>query len=78
MNVNSSCTGLFIDINDTLYCSMYSNHHQVVKRWLNDTDMTSTIAAGTGTSGSASNELNGPDGIFVDVNFDLYVADCGQ
>jgi sugar lactone lactonase YvrE len=34
------------------------------------------IAAGTGSSGSAFNELYGPFGIFVDVNFDLYVADC--
>jgi hypothetical protein len=75
MNVNSSCWYLFIDMNNTLYCSMI-NHHLVVKRWLNDSVMTSTIAAGTGTNGSASNELYHPCGIFVDVNFDLYVADC--
>jgi hypothetical protein len=75
MNVNSSCIGLFIDINDNLYCSM-SNHHRVVKRWLNDLMMTSTVVAGTGTPGSASNELNYPSGIFIDVNLDLYVADC--
>ena len=41
--------------------------------------MTSTVvAAGTGTSGVASNELSHPMGIFVDVNFDLYVADCSN
>jgi hypothetical protein len=76
MNVNSSCHELFVDTNDTLYCSM-SAHHQVVKRSLNDPDMTSIIvAAGTGSKGSAFNQLNEPVGIFVHVNFDLYVADC--
>ncbi|CAF1393885.1 unnamed protein product [Adineta steineri] len=78
MNVNSSCYGLFIDINDILYCSIFG-HHQVVKRSLNDAVMTSNrIAAGTGTQGSVSNQLDNPRGIFVDVNLDLYVADCGN
>jgi hypothetical protein len=76
MNVNSSCLGLFVDTNDTLYCSMLSKH-QVVKKSLNDPEMTSVIvAAGTGSQGSAFNELDRPWGIFVDVNSDLYVADC--
>ncbi|CAF1136176.1 unnamed protein product [Adineta steineri] len=77
MNVNSSCWGLFVDINDTLYCSISDHHHQVVKRSLNDSMMTSNrVAAGTDTEGSASNQFRGPRGIFVDVNLDLYVADC--
>ncbi|CAF0764869.1 unnamed protein product [Adineta steineri] len=76
MNVNSSCWGLFVDINNTLYCSM-PDDHQVVKRLLNDSMTTSNrIAAGTSIRGSALNELNHPAGIFVDVNLDLYVADC--
>ncbi|CAF1027553.1 unnamed protein product [Adineta steineri] len=76
MNVNSSCFGLFVDINDTLYCSMSLNH-QVVKRSLNESEMTSnSIAAGTGISGSDLHQLDDPRGIFVDVNLDLYVADC--
>ena len=76
MNVNSPCSCLFVDTTDTLYCSM-SDHHQVVKRSLNDPDMTSIIvAAGTGLPGSAFNQLYLPRGIFVDVNLDLYVADC--
>ncbi|CAF4071728.1 unnamed protein product, partial [Adineta steineri] len=78
MNVKSSCYGLFVDINNTLYCSMYI-HHQVVKRSLNDSVMTSNrVAAGTGSSGSASNQLYYPHGIFVDVNLDLYVTDCNN
>ncbi len=76
MDVNLSCNGLFVDTNDTLYCSIY-DHNQVVKKSLNDSNMTSIIvAAGTGSPGSEFNELYGPWGIFVDVNFDLYVADC--
>ncbi|CAF1178450.1 unnamed protein product [Adineta steineri] len=75
MNVDSLCDGLFVDINDTIYCSMQS-HDQVVKRSLNDSNTTpNRIAAGNGIEGSALNQLNGPRGIFVDVNLDLYVAD---
>ena len=73
---NAPCLGLFVDTNDTLYCSM-RDLHQVVKRWLNDSEITSIFvpAAGTAYPGAEFNELNEPVGIFVDVNFDLYVAD---
>ncbi|CAF1571017.1 unnamed protein product, partial [Adineta steineri] len=75
MNVSSECAGLFVDINNTLYCSMY-NQHQVVKRSLNESVMNSNrVAAGKGIQGSDSNQLGAPYGIFVDVNLDLYVAD---
>jgi len=74
MYVNSSCLSLFIDINDTLYCSMYYKH-QVVTTWLNGNTNTLTIVAGNGSSGNTSNMLWCPNGIFVDINFDLYVAD---
>jgi tripartite motif-containing protein 71 len=77
MNVYSSCYGLFVGSNDNLYCSM-SNHHQVAKSTLHDRRITSATVAGTGTKGSASNELDHPHGIFVDAKFDLYVADCGN
>jgi sugar lactone lactonase YvrE len=36
------------------------------------------IVAGTGSAGSSSNELDFPYGIFVNTNFDLYVADTGN
>ncbi|CAF1482411.1 unnamed protein product, partial [Rotaria sordida] len=78
MNTIEYCLSIFVDINDTLYCSM-KEYHQVVKRWLNENLTTTTVvAAGTGFWGSGSNELQHPFGIFVDVNFDLYVADCGN
>jgi DNA-binding beta-propeller fold protein YncE len=77
MPVDSFCYGLFVDINNTLYCSMYENH-QVVKKWLCNNTTTVTPAAGTGNEGSGLKALQNPCGIFVDINFDLYVADFGN
>ncbi|CAF3889005.1 unnamed protein product [Adineta steineri] len=75
MSVPNICPGIFVDISNTLYCSAFTSH-QVVKKWLNDNVLTSTIVAGTGTSGSTATTLNQPIGIFVDAKFNLYVADC--
>ena len=74
MNVSSACYGLFIDIYESLYCSIHNNH-RVVKKWSNGT---TTIVAGTGVGGSQSNMLDYPTAIFVDINLDLYVADSGN
>jgi sugar lactone lactonase YvrE len=52
--------------------------NQVVTKSLNSGSNALTIVAGTGSAGSASNMLSSPYGIFVDINFDLYVADCGN
>jgi hypothetical protein len=68
------CYGLFIDIHNTLYCS-YFDQNQVVNIPLNDSTVEIAIVAGTGSTGSASNQLNLPRGIFVDANTNLYVAD---
>jgi hypothetical protein len=75
MYVSSSCYGLFIDIYDNLYCSMH-DLHQVVMKSLHSSISMSTIVAGTGCLGSASNMLFNPIGIFVDINLNLYVADA--
>jgi hypothetical protein len=77
MYVGQKCYDLFVDKNDTLYCSMY-NLHEVVTKSLSSSSNALKIVAGTGCSGSASNMLYNPRGIFVDINFDLYVADCGN
>jgi sugar lactone lactonase YvrE len=79
MNVTSTCFSLFIDINDTLYCSL-EDQHEVVKTSLNNnsTNTTILVAAGTGWAGSTSTMLNSPKGIFVDTSFNLYVADCNN
>jgi len=71
MNVTSQCYGLFIDIYESLYCSLWSNH-RVDKKWPNGT---TAIVAGTGRPGSSLDMLYYPHGMFVDINLDLYVAD---
>jgi hypothetical protein len=72
--VGGQCDDLFIDSNNSLYCSL-SGYHQVIKRSLNSSDYQTTVVAGTGCSGFFRNTLYNPQGIFVDINFNLYVAD---
>ena len=74
MHINASCTGLFFDINNTLYCSSMNEHH-VVKAEFNSQTMLPIIIAGTSCPGPDSYTLDHPHGIFVDINFYLYVAD---
>ena len=74
---SAMCGGLFIDVNNTLYCSI-TNMHQVVSKSLNDPSSTVSIAAGTGCVYSIPSILNGPLGIFVHLNFSLYVADSNN
>jgi sugar lactone lactonase YvrE len=77
MVTGSPCYGLFVDVSNTLYCSIRDNH-QVVKKWLDDGMTTSAIIAGKTDPSFDSDSLNLPHGIFVDINFDLYVADSGN
>jgi hypothetical protein len=74
MNVSAQCTGLFVDNNNSLYCSMYGLC-QVVKMALGSGGTTPMAIAGSGTGGSTPELLNHPHGIFVDEQFNLYVAD---
>ena len=75
MPMTSRCIGLFVDITNSIYCSS-DPQHQVFKKWLGDQNASvMTTVAGTGSAGSAANQLYNPNGIFVDTNFDLYVAD---
>lgn len=75
MNVNKTCYGLFIDANGSIYCSM-GRAHAVAKRLFKDTPSSIFIVAGTGSPGTAPNQLTNPQGIFVDLRLNLYVADC--
>ena len=77
MSVSQPCDDLFVDTNNMLYCSM-SLANSIVKSWLDDDMTTLTTVAGNGSWGSASYMLAYPYGIFVDINFDLYVADSGN
>ena len=72
---SGNCYGIFIDIENNLYCSI-RYEHRVVKVSLSSGINTGIAVAGTkGSTGSNSNELFWPWGIFVDINFNLYVAD---
>ena len=77
MHITQLCGGLFIDINNTLYCSLVYLH-QIVAKSLNTISNTPMIIAGTGCAGSTADTFNAPFGIFVDINFNLYVADYGN
>jgi hypothetical protein len=77
MSTSEQCWGIFVDINNILYCSIASLH-QVIAKSVKSQSNTLRVAAGTGCPSGNQNELNNPRGIFVDINFDLYVADCGN
>ncbi|CAF2224658.1 unnamed protein product [Rotaria magnacalcarata] len=74
MSVKGTCYGLFVDRDDNVYCSLW-NQHTVVKRSPYDRTYSGNSIAGNGTCGSKSTMLCFPSGIFVDTNFNLYVAD---
>ena len=74
MFISQFCRDLFVDQNNTLYCSV-TDMHQVVAKSLDDPTNTFTMVAGTGCYGLASDQIASPAGIFVDMNVSLYVAD---
>ncbi|CAF4359419.1 unnamed protein product, partial [Adineta steineri] len=74
MTVKAACWGLFVDIYNNIYCSQYT-YHQVVTKSLNSNSDMWIVAAGADCSGSTSNTLYNPRGIFVDTDLNLYVAD---
>ncbi|CAF0808853.1 unnamed protein product [Adineta ricciae] len=74
LDTEDACGCIFIDTNNSLYCSMYDSH-KVIKKWLNLSSGKMETVAGTGGDGDGPKELKKPWGIFVDINFDLYVAD---
>jgi hypothetical protein len=73
----AKCSDLFVDITNTLYCSMASLY-RVVTKSLNSNSNTLNTVAGTGSAGNTVYMLNLPYGIFVDINLDLYVADSNN
>lgn len=71
-DVDESCWALFVDRNGSLYCSASEEHRVLIfsaERWSFSGKETSRDC------GSASTELCWPTGMYVDDNFDLYVAD---
>lgn len=69
------CFGLFIDWNNSLYCSQRYGH-KVTKISLSMGNHTEIIVAGNGSNGSAPHQLDAPWGIWVDRDFNLFVADA--
>ena len=74
ISINGSCAGLFVDVNNSLYCSS-TNNHLIMKMKLNNSESSSIIVGGTGCPGPVPNMLDHPHGIFVDQELHLYVAD---
>ena len=74
MYIDGVCGGVFVDIYESVYCSLTLSH-RVLKRSIDGDAHTTSIVAGNGTAGSAPNLLYTPYGIFVDVDLSLYVAD---
>ncbi|CAF5074527.1 unnamed protein product [Rotaria sp. Silwood1] len=77
MYINRGCTSLFIHVDNTLYCSIRDGH-QIVKISLDSKDSTWSNVAGMGCAGSTEDMLDQPFGIYVNDNYDLYVADTGN
>jgi hypothetical protein len=75
MKINSSCTGLFVDIYTNLYCSSADKHRVFKIGLLNNTNDSIITVAGTPCPGPVAHMLDHPHGIFVDKNLKLYVAD---
>ena len=74
MNITAFCGGLFVDIYNYLYCA-HTPNNLVMKKPVDGDDNSSVIVAGNGIAGSAPHMLNGPYGIFVDLDLSLYVTD---
>ena len=74
MSVPNRCDGMFIDTANYLFCSIAPSHI-VIKKWLNASLTMTTTVAGTGSAALSDYSFNFPQGIFVDLSFNLYVAD---
>lgn len=74
LNSNGTCRGLFIVKSTIIYCSLWPNHI-VVSGVLNSNGVVLVRVAGNGINGSLAHQLNHPQGVFVDENSNLYIAD---
>ena len=77
LNTVAACYSLFMVTNDSIYCSL-ADQHRVIKRSLNSSDTQTPIVAGTGCPNNLPSTLFRPQGIFVTINFDLFVADTNN
>ena len=82
MEKDHTCYGLFIDINDTIYCSL-KNENKVITKSIKDGSRSWAVRADqvytTGFFGAdILRSLHGPHGIFVDIDFSLFVTEYNE
>ncbi|CAF0800140.1 unnamed protein product [Rotaria sp. Silwood1] len=69
-----SCTGVWLDKDKNIYMSDHDRH--CILKWSPLTNITTTVAGELGVNGPSANQLNQPQGIFVDKTTSaLYIAD---
>ena len=76
-NIDEPCTKLFVDHNNSLYCSSM-DQHRVMRMDVSGDRLTSVLVAGVGCAGLLPNMLHHPHGVFLDISFNLYVADTSN
>ena len=76
VNRISDAYNLFVDNYGNLFVGDYSNHRVMMFPWNSTSGTNGIIVAGIGVGGTQSNQLNGPNGIFVTDDGVLYIADC--
>ncbi|CAF2697913.1 unnamed protein product [Rotaria sp. Silwood2] len=64
---------IFVDNVGNIYVSESSNNR--VTLWYASNTTASQLIAGTGTAGTALNQLNAPWGVYVDLNAAVYISD---
>ena len=74
MHIGEACFSLFIDMKNTLYCSLRDTHRIMARSLITDLNGT-RVVAGNGSAGAGFSMLRSPRGIFVDMSLTLYVAD---
>ncbi|QDK81931.1 hypothetical protein EXU85_26305 [Spirosoma sp. KCTC 42546] len=65
--------GLFVDATGVVYVS--DNLNNRIQKWAVGAISGTTVAGTNGSSGSAANQLNHPNGVFVDASGAVYVSD---
>ncbi|CAF1562543.1 unnamed protein product, partial [Rotaria magnacalcarata] len=73
LNQITTSYAMFVDNQYNVYVSEYGNHR--VTMWLATNTTAGILVAGGNGAGSASNKLNYPWGVYVDVNGTIYVVD---
>ena len=77
INVSEPCRDLFVDQNETVYCSL-REQHRVIALSLAVSSAVEEYSVGSGTCGSTSIGLCFPTGLYVNNELNLYVVDTNN